>query len=102
MLDTTDQRAGRVPQRGGPWRPPTSTHHARARVASMAPSSQMLCLRVSGITKMAMRNMIAGTAMGYTSAQPTLPVERNIDVVTMGTRPPPQPLPMWYGTETEV
>ncbi len=30
----------------------------------MAPSSQMLCLRVSGITKMAMRNMTAGTTMG--------------------------------------
>ena len=37
---------------------------ARLRVASIAPSSQMLCLRVSGITKMAIRNMIAGIAMG--------------------------------------
>ena len=42
----------------------TTEDQARLRLASMAPSSQMLCLRVSGITKMAMRNMMAGTAMG--------------------------------------
>ena len=41
---------------------------ARPRAASIAPSSQMLCLRVSGITKTAMRNMIAGTTMGYVNA----------------------------------
>ena len=30
----------------------------------MAPSSQMLSFRVSGITKSAIRNMTAGTTMG--------------------------------------
>ncbi len=40
------------------------TVYARLRAASIAPSSQMLCLRVSGITKMAIRNMTAGSAMG--------------------------------------
>ena len=50
--------------------------YARLRDASIAPSSQMLCLRVSGITNRAMRNMTAGTAMGYASAQPRLPVFR--------------------------
>jgi hypothetical protein len=38
--------------------------YARLRLASIAPSSQMLCLRVSGITKIAIRNMTAGTTMG--------------------------------------
>jgi len=37
---------------------------ALTRVASIAPSSQMLCLRVSGIRKIAIRNITAGTAMG--------------------------------------
>jgi hypothetical protein len=37
---------------------------ARARLASIAPSSQMLCLRVSGITKIAIRNITAGTTIG--------------------------------------
>src|SRR5207249_4655193 len=69
--------------------------HARERDTSIAPSSQMLCLRVSGTTKMAMRNMTAGTTIGQIRAYPTLPVERNIEVVTIGTRPSPQPLPMW-------
>ena len=41
-----------------------TTGYARLRAASIAPSSQMLCLRVSGITKMAIRNMTAGTTMG--------------------------------------
>jgi len=32
---------------------------------------------------------------GIDQAYPTLPVERYIEVVTIGTSPPPQPLPMW-------
>src|SRR3989442_9246053 len=92
-------RRGRCWSRGGrPCPAPgacAETVYARLRAASMAPSSQMLCFRVSGITKIAMRNMMAGTAMGEISAYPTLPVERYIEVVTIGTSPPPQPLPMW-------
>ena len=41
-----------------------NARRAYARIASIAPSSQMLCFRVSGITKSAMRNMIAGSPMG--------------------------------------
>ena len=47
-----------------------------ARVASIAPSSQMLYLCVSGMTKMAIRNMSNGSPMGYASAHPTLCVDR--------------------------
>ena len=49
---------------GGAGRSPRGEAHARLRAASMAPSSQMLCLRVSGITKTAIRNMTAGTMIG--------------------------------------
>lgn len=44
--------------------PALNTRRAYARVASIAPSSQMLCFRVSGIAKSAMRNMTAGSPMG--------------------------------------
>jgi hypothetical protein len=37
-----------------------------------ASGAQMLRLRVSGIRKRLKRNATAGTAMGYTNAQPTL------------------------------
>jgi hypothetical protein len=39
------------------------------------PSAQMLFFRVSGIRNTASTNMTAGSAMGYASAQPRLPVE---------------------------
>ena len=67
--------APEAPRAGVP-RDSAPSAYARLRDASIAPSSQMLCLRVSGITNRAMRNMTAGTAMGYTSAQPRLPVLR--------------------------
>ena len=67
--------APEAPRAGVP-REEAPSAYARLRDASIAPSSQMLCLRVSGITNRAMRNMTAGTAMGYTSAQPRLPVFR--------------------------
>jgi hypothetical protein len=55
---------------------PGNESGAYARVASIAPSSQMLFLRVSGMTKMAIRNMINGSPMGYASAHPRLFVDR--------------------------
>jgi IS1 transposase len=67
----TDARDAPVPQPH-----PRSEAGAYARVASIAPSSQMLCLRVSGMTKMAIRNMINGSPMGYASAHPRLFVDR--------------------------
>ena len=57
----------------GPW---TRISGAHVRVASIAPSSQMLCWRVSGMTKRAIRNMINGSPMGYANAHPTLFVDR--------------------------
>src|SRR5205807_6363858 len=62
--------------------------------AGRASSVQMLILRVSGIKNRASTNMIAGSPIGYASAQPRLPVDRYAEVVMIGTRPPPQPLPM--------
>ncbi len=63
-----DRGAPRSGSRGGTCPPRHGSagrrSYPRARTASMAPSSQMLCLRVSGITKMAIRNMTAGTTMG--------------------------------------
>ena len=62
----TASRQARCFLRVGGGRSPPSEGYARLarRDASIAPSSQMLCLRVSGITKMAIRNMINGTPMG--------------------------------------
>src|SRR6266705_6740579 len=62
----------------------------------------MLILRVSGLRNRLSRNAIAGTMMGYISAVLRLCVDTYAAVVMTGTRPPPQPLPMWYGTDTEV
>src|SRR5260370_857281 len=81
-------------------RTPAATRGARpvggARGGAGRASSgvQMLILRVSGIRNRASTNMIAGNPMGYASAQPRLPVDRYAEVVMIGTRPPPQPLPM--------
>ena len=55
---------------------PRNESGAYARVASIAPSSQMLCWRVSGMTKRAIRHMSNGSPMGYASAHPRLFVDR--------------------------
>src|SRR5205807_9596080 len=66
----------------------------QTRAGRASSGAQMLILRVSGIRNRASTNMIAGSPMGYASAQPRLPVDRYAEVVMIGTRPPPQPLPM--------
>ena len=64
----SDTMANQAGETTGPRRAaggsPVAPLRAAAGSPRSTPSSQMLCFRVSGITKIAIRNMTAGTTMG--------------------------------------
>src|SRR5436853_483891 len=74
---------------GAEWPRPRLRYYAGFAFAV----SQILVARVSGIKKRPSTRHTAGTAIGYISALPRLPVEAYAAEVMNGTSPPPQPLP---------